>query len=89
MLVLNYFPIASEFQAWLLWYSPLILFGVLPNLYYSHYCQLVTAIVILLSDTITEQALGIAERLLVNFCGRVSDLYGNDVQHFKESELLL
>ena len=57
-----------------------MLYGVLSNPYYSHYCKLVTAISILLNNSITDQALGNAERLLENFCGHVSDLYGNGLK---------
>ena len=51
LLYLLFFP-ASEHRSWVLYYSLPVLFGLLPDLYFTHYCQLVAAMHTLLGDCI-------------------------------------
>ena len=66
----------TEFQAWLLWYSSLVLMDILSNPYYTHYCYLVGAMSILLGNNIIGENPNKADNLLNSFCRRFADLYG-------------
>ena len=67
---------ASEFKNWLLFYSTPILKGYLPSLYYHHYVLLVTALHILLQESISIQQIEAAEMMLKNFVSLLPELYG-------------
>ncbi|XP_066274298.1 uncharacterized protein [Branchiostoma lanceolatum] len=58
---------ASELRAWLLFYSLPIMLHFLPTKYYEHYALLVSAMYILLKDSITEADLQKADDLLKQF----------------------
>lgn len=45
---------AHELQVWLLYYSSVVLQGILPEDYYQHHLLLVEGIYLLLMDSITE-----------------------------------
>ena len=60
---LNYWK-ASEFKNWLLFYSVPILKGHLPSLYYHHYVLLVSALHILLQESISLEQLNAAEMMI-------------------------
>lgn len=66
---------ASEFRAWLLYYSVVCLKGKLPNEYFKHWCLLVNAIFLLLKEEISEEDLNNAEAMLVQFVKDVGRLY--------------
>ena len=72
---LNYWK-ASEFKNWLLFYSVPILKGYLPSLYYHHYVLLVTALHILLQESISVQQAEAAEMMLKDFVSLLPELYG-------------
>ena len=61
----------TEWQYWLLFYSLPLLSGILPNVYYLHYCALVCAIAMLVSGD-----LDMASVLLKEFHRHAGDLYG-------------
>ena len=69
----------AEFQSWLLWYSLPVLQGILPPTYYHHYSCLVAAIGMLLETQLTRMTIDRANVLLNNFCCKMSDLYGKDL----------
>lgn len=67
---------ASEWRAFALLYSPVILRNVLPGLYYKHWMLLACALHILLSQFATQDELNCAELCLVQFVAKVPALYG-------------
>ena len=79
---------ASEFRNWLLYYSPVLLFGILPNAYYNHYILLVSAVYILLQKSILPSELVKAERQLRKFVMNVTELYGQRYMSSNVHDLL-
>eukprot|EP00058_Branchiostoma_floridae_P026321 XP_002611812.1 hypothetical protein BRAFLDRAFT_103034 [Branchiostoma floridae] len=67
---------ASEYRAWLLFYSLPIMQHFLPPDYYENYTLLVTGLHILLKDTITEAELQSADDHLKQFVNGFEKLYG-------------
>ena len=67
---------ASEYRAFLLYYSLPVLAGVLPSQFWNHYSLLVTAISLLLKQSISEQEIDYCQLLLSRFCSEFSILYG-------------
>ncbi|XP_035807019.2 uncharacterized protein LOC111572730 isoform X1 [Amphiprion ocellaris] len=67
---------ASEWRAFALLYSPIILRNVLPALYYKHWMLLVCALHTLLSQFATQDELNCAELCLVQFVAKIPSLYG-------------
>ncbi|XP_023205352.1 uncharacterized protein LOC111611721 isoform X1 [Xiphophorus maculatus] len=67
---------ASEWQAFALLYSPVILRKVLPNLYYKHWMLLISSLHILLSPFASQEEISCAELCLVQFVSQVPSLYG-------------
>ena len=49
--------LAHELQTWLLHYSPVVLHGVLPDIYYQHHLLLVEGTYLLLKDSISDHDL--------------------------------
>ena len=68
---------ASEWKAFLVYYAPATLYGILPDEYYLLFMLLVKAIRILLCDHILLAKLVIAERLLKKFYKRQEQCYGS------------
>lgn len=68
---------ATEFRSFLLYRGPVVLKGILPNEYYTHFCSLSLAMNILLEedDNIRNQYLGYAKGLLEFFVGKSADIY--------------
>lgn len=66
---------ASEFRAWLLFYSLPIISNFLPPDYVKHLSLLVTPMHILLSTSITSSQLEMANLMLVRFYELLPDLY--------------
>ncbi|XP_035678818.1 uncharacterized protein LOC118417371 [Branchiostoma floridae] len=66
---------ASEFRAWLLYYSLPIMLNILPEAYYEHYTLLVMAIHTLLQSSITTDDVDRAEAQLEQFVGQFGNLY--------------
>ncbi|XP_047213875.1 uncharacterized protein LOC124864964 [Girardinichthys multiradiatus] len=67
---------ASEWRAFALLYSPVILCKVLPKLYYKHWMLLVSSLHVLLSQFATQEEISCAELCLVQFVSQVPSLYG-------------
>ncbi|XP_027897748.1 uncharacterized protein LOC114159787 isoform X2 [Xiphophorus couchianus] len=67
---------ASEWRAFALLYSPVILRKVLPNLYYKHWMLLISSLHILLSPFASQEEISCAELCLVQFVSQVPSLYG-------------
>ena len=67
---------ASEYRAWLLFYSVPVLSGLLPSCYHKHLQYLVCSLHILLGDCITRADLTLAEEMLEVFCKDFEKLYG-------------
>uniref|UniRef100_A0A3B5BEV4 Uncharacterized LOC103368185 n=1 Tax=Stegastes partitus TaxID=144197 RepID=A0A3B5BEV4_9TELE len=67
---------ASEWRAFALLYSPVILRNVLPMLYYKHWMLLACALHTLLSQFATQDELNCAELCLVQFVAKIPSLYG-------------
>ena len=77
-----YFP-ASEWKSFLLYLVPATLNNILPDQYYVHVFLLIKAVRILLSDSISEEELKLAEKLLKKFCTLFEDYYGKHIIFFK------
>lgn len=67
---------ASEWQAFLLFYSLLVLKGILPARFWNHLFLLVFGIYTLLQDTIKSESILIAELALKKFVIVFQRLYG-------------
>ena len=58
---------AHELRAWLLHYSPVVLYKILPNAFYQHYLLLVEGVYLLLKDSIRELDIQRSELVLKKF----------------------
>lgn len=67
---------AHELRAWLLHYSPVVLYGVLPDAYYQHHLLLVEAVFLLLQDEVHDRDIEQSLRLLQHYCFMFAPLYG-------------
>ncbi|XP_017274798.1 uncharacterized protein LOC108237695 isoform X2 [Kryptolebias marmoratus] len=67
---------ASEWRAFALLYSPVVLKNVLPALFYKHWMLLICAFHVLLSQFATQEELSCAQLCLVQFVAQVPSLYG-------------
>jgi len=70
---------ASELRNWLLFYSIPCLKDYLPSVYFKHFCCLVEATYILLSEGITTNDLKRADTLLNFFVTNAAHLYGKNI----------
>lgn len=77
--VLNFSVSASEYRAWMLFYSVPVLYGILDESYLQHYILLAEAIWILLLDSISKEQLTHADKLLKLFCLQFAAFYGMHV----------
>ena len=66
----------SELRSFLLFCGLPVLFGILPDNYFQHFALLSESIFILLLDSITEEQLLHAEKMLFHFCFMMRPLYG-------------
>ena len=73
--------IASEWQSFLLFYLPATLHGILLDKYYVHTLLLVKSIRILLADSITDERLKEADKMLKRFCKLMEEYYGKYFLH--------
>ena len=67
---------ASEYRAWLLFYSVPIMLSILPQEYLAHHMLLVEAIYLLLQDVINHTEIKKAELLIQHYCFKVEFYYG-------------
>ena len=67
---------AHELRAWLLHYSPIVLYEFLPDDYYQHHLLLVEGIYLLLKDIVTTDDTAQSARLLNHYCYLFPVLYG-------------
>ena len=67
---------ASEYRAWLLYYSLPVLIKTLPGNYVHHYALLVCSMHVLLNDVITVEGLRFSQRALNAFYKLLPTLYG-------------
>ena len=79
---------ASEWRAFLLFYSLIILPGILPQPYLQHLFLLVFSIYTLLQSSVTSAELDAAERALRKFVSEVRTLYGLEYMSFNVHQLL-
>ena len=56
---------AHELRAWLLHYSPVVLYGILPDDYYQHHLLLVESIYLLLQEAIPDKEIDHVVKLLL------------------------
>lgn len=71
-----YMYIAHELKAWLLHYSPAVLYEILPDLYYQHHLLLVESIFLLLQNCVSKVNVKQSWRLLKHYVILFSTLYG-------------
>ena len=67
---------ASEYRAWLLFYSVPVMLDILPPDYLAHHMLLVEAVYLLLKNIIYPAELSKAEVLIKHFCFKVEYYYG-------------
>ncbi|XP_062599958.1 uncharacterized protein LOC134261548 [Saccostrea cucullata] len=79
---------ASEWRAFLIFYSLIILRGTLPQQYVNHFFLLVFAIYTLLQSSVTLNEVDCAERALRKFVHQVGELYGTEHMSFNVHQLL-
>lgn len=76
---------ATEFRAWLLYYSVPVLKGILHHTYLQHYSLLVSAMALLVGEKITPDELTEADNLIDLFCKELAFHYGEFVpRHLQE-----
>src|SRR6218665_1246490 len=78
----------SEWKSFLLYYSVLVLRGVLPTKFLNHWFLLVYSIHILLQESISKQDVLLAEKALIEFAAGVPVLYGSEYCTFNVHQLL-
>ena len=66
---------ASEYRAWLLFYSIPVMLNILPVEYLAHHMLLVEAIHTLLKSSITPLMLDKAERMIKHYCFKMASYY--------------
>ncbi|KAK3931957.1 O-succinylhomoserine sulfhydrylase [Frankliniella fusca] len=66
----------SLLKSWFLYFALAVLRGAIPDLNYRHFASLVAAIQLLNGDTVSEEALAQAEKLLDIFVAFFEDMYG-------------
>ena len=76
MIVLSH--VAHELQAWLLHYSPAVLYNILPEEYYQHHLLLVEGIYLLVKGiyTVTKNDVEQSSKVLNHYCILFSSNYG-------------
>ena len=67
---------AHELRAWLLHYSPVVLYEILPEDFYQHHLLLVEAIYLLLQDSIKAEEVQQSSLILQHYCFMFAPLYG-------------
>lgn len=67
---------AHELRMWLFHYSPIVLNGILPDLFYQHHLLLVEGLYLLLVDSVTRENVTQSTRLLRHYCFLFSSFYG-------------
>ena len=70
------FYTASEWKSFLFYYIPATLRGILPDKYYLHVFLLIKSLRILLSCSISTDAIQLADKMLRMFCIKMEKLYG-------------
>lgn len=68
--------LAHELRAWLLHYSPFVLYGLIDKDYYEHHLLFVEAIYLLLKDVVSTCDIKQSSLLLNKYCYLFSTLYG-------------
>lgn len=66
---------AWEFLVYVYILGPGLFYGVLPDLYYRHFCKLVRGIRLIYQQRISKEQLQLAHRLLLEFCIEFEHLY--------------
>ena len=79
---------ASEWLYWILFYALPCLHGLLPRKNLNHLALFVSAMTILLSDSITKDMLQRARKLLIKFVLNFGRLYGDQYMHYNVHLLL-
>lgn len=77
-LVLHKYWKANEWRNWLLFYSPVVLKGILRKQYYKNWLLLVELVYILSSESISEEDLCHCEEVAVHFIILFEELYGKE-----------
>ena len=78
---------ATEWRAFLLLYSPVVMKDFLPRRFYKHWMLLAFALHILLSSVTTQDQVNCAELCLVQFVAQIPQLYG--IEHCSYNSHLL
>ncbi|KAM7285073.1 uncharacterized protein ISCGN_032047 [Ixodes scapularis] len=78
---------ASEFRAWLLFYSIPVLSGILPLAHLQHFVLLVSAIHMLLKQSVRRHEIDLAETFLSRFVEESASLYGPQFLTFNMHQL--
>ena len=73
---LPYFPAASEFRSWTLFYALPVLKGILDEAYLNHFALFSEALWLLLQTSPSLEDISKAERLLQHFCFKFPAYYG-------------
>ncbi len=78
----------SEWHWWVLLYAPVVLFGILPEPFYSHLLLLVEAVFLLSSSSVTQRDLNRADACLSCYVFRFQELYGKEHLTYNVHQLL-
>lgn len=67
-----------EWYYWILIYSIPCLKDILPTKYFNHWCQLPSALAILMQNSVTKSDLAYGDRYLKTFVSEIDNLYGKE-----------
>ena len=67
--------VAHELRAWLLHFSPVVLYGLLDSNYYQHHLLLAESIYLLLKDDVMDTDIEQSYKLLMHYCFLFSTLW--------------
>lgn len=87
-LVLRKYWKSSEWRNWLLYFSPVVLHGILPQVYYNNWLEFVHLMHFLLGDVVASDQLKSAQKEMIKFLGDYEKLYGKKHLTFNAHALL-
>lgn len=68
--------LAHELRAWLIHYSPVVLYGILDDAFYQHHLLFVEAMYLLMQNRIPVNDVAKSEQILRYYCYMFGPLYG-------------
>ncbi|XP_070392858.1 uncharacterized protein [Dermacentor albipictus] len=79
---------SSEWRNWLLYFSPIVLVGILPQPYYNNWLKFVSLMHVLLADSVSSELLRSVQKQMFLFLKEYEVLYGKENITFNAHSLL-